>query len=189
MPRVVSALVLVAIAAAGCRSGRTAAPVKATAEDRRAVWVALIQQAYVHADTKVVVLDPELMSGIDNWGERPRRIPRDAWASFVAAQMPSGFLPRDLDPGVPLKWFGRAEWQSLPDKDIVEGRWTAFHERFPGNSGSIELSAVGFSRDGRTAVVHAGFGSAGLTASYDIFVLRRTRDGWRIVHTHNIAIA
>ena len=67
--------------------------------------------------------------------------------------------------------------------------WTAFHDKFPGNAGHILLSGVGFSRDGRQALVFGSVGSASLSASGDFFLLRRTANGWRVVDIENRVVA
>lgn len=183
---------VVMCALGGCRSGRaTTSRVAVPPGEEKAVWEALLRQAYIGKTTKLVVLRRRLEAdpSNDDWGGRPRGVPADAWSAFRTAFQRDGSLPQDLDPGLPVTWFRDEEFRDLPDGDSLDGRWSAFHERFPGNSGLISLGHVGFSRDGRTAVVYGFVGSASLSASGDIFVLRKTANGWRLVQTHNMVMA
>lgn len=193
MARVVCTLaVLFLLASTSCRSVRGAPPgASATDDDRRDAWTALIRHAYVGDATKLVVLDPQLgdLGSHDMFGGRPDSVPTDAWRAFRRALRRPGTLPRDLDPGLPLAWFTEAGWRTLPDTGIVEGRWSAFHARFPNSSGYIQLSPIGFSRDGQTAVLMGMRGYGSLSMSADIFVLKKTAEGWHVVETRNVAMA
>lgn len=174
----------------GCRTARgPATAVTIDDETRRAVWTALLVQAYAREDTKVLVLEPALSFGETNWGASPRSAPPDAWRAFLAAQRSGGHLPRDLDVGTPLVWLPNEDWRRFPEGDGIEGRWGEFHARFPGNAGLITLGPIGFSRDGNTAITHGFVGSGMLSASGDIFVLRKTAAGWKVVQVENFAMA
>lgn len=173
---------------------RTAPPARAIDPDpgtEKAVYEALIREAYVSGDTKMIVLDPRYVSGGDewNWGQRPAGVPADAWQALLVAFRREGGLPSDVDPGLPVAWLDDDQFGALPAGASIEGRWTAFHDRFPGSSGHVQLSRIGFSRDARTAVVYGFVGSGSLSASGDLFVLRKTSAGWRLVKTHNYVVA
>jgi hypothetical protein len=192
MTKSVLALIL-PLALAACATTRAVRePVPVTAGTERAVWEALIRQAYISDDTKVVLLSTELQSGGDewNWGPKPRGIPSDAWQAFVLAFGRGGTVAEDLDVGVPLDWNEPGQVEEVPtDETDADDGWSGFNERFPGNSGLVSISRVGFSRDGRTAVVYGTVWRASLSASQDLFVLRKTVRGWRLVLTHNCATA
>jgi hypothetical protein len=157
---------------------------------RGAVWTALLQQRYVYEDTKILVLEPSLLRDNSELIDRPRAAPADAWRAWRVADRRGGRLPEDFDPGLPVTWFTDKDWWLLPEgKDLSEGRWEPFHQRFPGNSGHISLGPIGFSRDGRTAVVAGFVGSGMLSASGDLHVLRLVDGAWKVVDSFNYIIA
>ena len=176
-----------------CRSRGTAGATAAvTGEDTRAVYEAVLREAYTHDGVKRLVVDPDLhWIGDDMVGlyERPRGVPHDAWRAWITRARRGGKLPRELTPGVEVHWFTNREVLDLPTDGSIEAWWPAFHERFPDSSGHIQLSRIGFSADGRSAVVYGWVGSGSLSASGDLFLLRRTEAGWRMVATHNFAMA
>ncbi len=186
-------------ACCGCRSMPAGGPAaEVTSTDARTVYETVLRSAYVHEPsgvfegTKRFVVDPNYHWRADEgWSheDRPRGVPQDAWQSWYAASRRGGRLPRDLEPGLPLSWFSNAEFHRLPESGGMEMRWPAFHKRFPGSSGHIQLSRIGWSRDGTTALVYGFVGSGSLSASGDLFVLRRTADGWRLMKSHNFAMA
>ena len=138
----------------------------------RVLTEAVLRSPYVRDGADVVVVNPTPDVWAEgSFGPRPREVPRDVWEDFMAAHRRAGpSLPRDLDPGVPLEW-----------SDQVKGA--------PRRAVSITLSPIGFSRDGRTAVVAATVMSAPLSGSNDYFILKRTANGWRLWKKHNISIA
>lgn len=182
-----SCAVLLALLVSGCVSGRALPPVEVGPGAERDVWAALLRQHYVEGGTRVVVLEPDVDVSACSW-DRPYFADARLWRAFVAANESPRAMPRDLDAGVPVAWFSNAEWHALP-QDEVEMGWTAFHERFPGNAGHISLSGVGFSEDGRLALVFGSVGRASLSASGDFFLLRRDARGWRIVDVLTVVMA
>lgn len=192
-------MLLVLGGTAACRSMHApGSPVAVTAADVRSVYETLLREAYImpayHVTprTQRFVLAPAAYVRTDEgWyaSDGPRAWPQDAWDVWYAESRHGGRLPQDLDPGLPLHWFPNRSLQALPTDGTIEQRWPAFHERFPHSSGHIELSRIGFSHDGRTAIVYGFVGSGSLSASGDLFLLRRTTTGWRLAATHNCAIA
>lgn len=178
------------LAAPACRTVPRTTARALGPEAERDVWSAVVQQVYARPGTAVAVLEPWIdRSAAQESIGRPPGVSSAHWTALRAANARARRLPADLDVGLPIEWFGHADWMDLPDDRSIESRWTAFHERFPDNTGHVSLSGVGFSRDGRTALVYGFVGSASLSASGDFFVLRRDGDGWTVVRTINMVMA
>ena len=97
-------------------------------------------------------------------------------------------ISAEIDAGLPVAWFGEPDWRVLPRKGTGANeenneRWAAFHERFPGSSGWLSFSAVGFSNDGRQAVLHARTASASLDSEGSLVLLEKVGRRWRLRHT------
>jgi hypothetical protein len=102
-----------------------------------------------------------------------------------------GEMPRDLDPGLPVVWFSEADWEALavPAGGFEMGnRWMAFRERFPG-SGWITFGEVGFSRDGREAVLSVWIGDDALAGAGYVARLEKTADGWTLRERERTVVA
>lgn len=82
---------------------------------------------------------------------------------------------------VPMQRFTRADramWNAQRDPNDY---WTAFFRRYPGSPGRIELSRVGFGRDGNSALVHVEFGCGGRCGSTLYVLLARQAGKWRVI--------
>ena len=80
---------------------------------------------------------------------------------------------------VPITLVNRQTLSSLP-RDAPDKYWSAFYQRFPGSSGSIELSAIGYSPNKDLAILLVDQGCGSLCGSGYVVALRRVADGWRI---------
>ena len=82
---------------------------------------------------------------------------------------------------VPMQRFtkaDRATWNAQRDPNDY---WTAFFHSYPGSPGRIELSRVGFGRDGNSALVHVEFGCGGRCGSTLYVLLARQAGKWRVI--------
>jgi hypothetical protein len=92
--------------------------------------------------------------------------------------------PRDLAADRPIDWLTPEELYSIPirpeEADVDEGSWRAFHRVYPGSSGHVSLSDVGFSPNFDEAVVRASTLRGGHDGAC-YWVLLRKRDGRWVV--------
>ncbi|MEZ6006882.1 MAG: hypothetical protein R3F05_03805 [Planctomycetota bacterium] len=156
-----------------------------------AVYKELLRQACAEPETQLVVLDPELLVCDDGWsdGDRPRGLDPQAWRAFRAASRTGGHVPFGVLPAVKVTWLRSGDMEAEPGAVAPDDDWVAFRRRYPGNSGLIRLSRVGFSPDGRSAVVYGTVARGALSAASHLFVLRWTGSRWRIVRAHEFGIA
>ena len=77
---------------------------------------------------------------------------------------------------------------TLPRRDPEE-YWSQFYQRYPGSSGHIELSAIGYGANGDIAILIVSRGCGSLCGSTDMVSLRRTGQGWRIAAVQNLWVS
>src|SRR2546423_9068710 len=75
---------------------------------------------------------------------------------------------------MPVLLLDRRALASLPRED-PEKYWTEFYKQFPGTSGLISLSAIGYSADGERGVLMVDVGCGGLCGNGYIVVAKRDR--------------
>ncbi|MBC7674345.1 MAG: hypothetical protein H7247_18145 [Polaromonas sp.] len=82
---------------------------------------------------------------------------------------------------VPMQRFTNADRASGSRQ--YNAFWSAFFHRYPGSPGRIEVSRVGFGRDGTSALVHVEYACGGLCGG-TIYVLLAKRSGkWHVIRT------
>ena len=174
-----------------CQSHSVARCTTSEVECSVAVYRELLLQAYVEPETQLVVLDSELLVFDDGWSDsdRPRGLDSQAWRAFRTASRTGGRVPSGVLPAVKVIWLPRGDVEAEPGAVARDDDWAAFHRRYPGSSGLIQLSRVGFSPDGRSAVVYGTVARGPLSAASHLFVLRRTGSRWCVVHVHELGIA
>jgi len=69
------------------------------------------------------------------------------------------------------------------------GRWGEFNSKFPGSSGTIELSRVGFNNDKTEAILYFGNQQDRLMGQGFYLLLARNGDSWRIIDRCSIWIS
>ena len=77
---------------------------------------------------------------------------------------------------------------SLPRQD-PDRYWNQFYQRYPGSSGQIALSAVGYGATGNIAILMVSNGCGTLCGSGDMVVLKRTGQVWRIAAIQNLWVS
>lgn len=162
-----------------------------TEADALDVYAVVLRDAYGLPDSEPVVLNPELSTSIGEFGDPPHRVPRDAWEAYASAHGKGATaLPRELAIARRVEWLTRDELAALEGGDEGHsGPWPAFRSRFGNRASWITFTPIGFSRDGRSALVQGTIARDVLSGSSDYFVLRRSGGRWRVVETLNIAIA
>ena len=91
-------------------------------------------------------------------------------------QVPVASLPTRV-PSVPLTEVDEA---ALPPRN-PGSYWQAFYQRFPGSPGIVTFSAVGFSADGRSALVMVDTGCGGLCGDTHYYLLQYLDGRWTVI--------
>jgi hypothetical protein len=150
------------------------------------VYSAVIKSAFMHNNPKMIVIDDHTSLGMDD--DHPPVQPE-----FVQAKAPDQAeeLLADLESkmtrpcpledqfnvGVPVELLSQAESDQIFAKG-TDKTWTAYYEQFPGAQGKMDLSRVGFSKDGIRAVVYAGNMQGGLAGGGYNFLLEKQNGNW-----------
>lgn len=182
-------------------SGSTAAPI----DDPRdyEVYSALIEQkAHINHGGEgprmatLVVISEETVGGMRmldggteaaKYEEQRKRylkenlkyLTQDLYNNFSTVNEKRYRLERKLDIKMEYRLYTDKDDEALSGKGFKEF-WPAFYSRYPGSSGIMSLSRVGYSPDGNAAMVYVGVSCGGLCgAGYDIILVKE--DGkWKI---------
>ena len=89
-------------------------------------------------------------------------------------------LVKQLD--VPIKYVlvGPKELELLFPKGEFDRAWSRFYEKYPGSSGMVSFSNVGFNRDLTQAVVSTGRGCGGLCGAGYFVLLTKDENVWTV---------
>ena len=181
-------------------SGSTAAPV----DDPRdyEVYSALIEQkAYINHGGEgprvatLVVIDEETAGGLMPGGtegskqleqekkylsEKLKLYSDDLFKNYLTANQKRYRLERKLNVKIEYRFYTDKDQEALHQGNDLRKFWTEFYLRFPGSSGIVTFSRVGYSPDGNTAMVYVGNSCGGLCGTgYDI-ILVKENGNWKI---------
>jgi len=191
-----TALVVLTACASGARGsapgGRADGAFDREAE-RRAVYEAVLRHAS-HRDVQRYVLEPGAQGGLGYGGGPGGNLPSKARRDTIAdlRRRPTRPMPRDLAVGVPVEFLSAAEWDALPvagDGFVIDERWKTFRARFPGSAGWMIFTNVGFSADGRQALVHLVQSHASLAGRGHFVLLEHSAAGWRVVEESTTVVS
>ncbi|HET7459690.1 MAG TPA: hypothetical protein VFJ82_00525 [Longimicrobium sp.] len=150
------------------------------------VWAVVLDSLYVVERTRqLVVYDrTDSLASIGTIPGIESATVHDFWSRSRETRG-VGPLPRTR---VPVVFVDRATIASLPtgiDPNSSEMPfWRAFYERYPGSSGLISLSRVGFNAARTQAVLNVDRGCGGLCGNGVIVLLTRDAAGrWRVAAT------
>ncbi|MCY7378167.1 MAG: hypothetical protein LH467_02370 [Gemmatimonadaceae bacterium] len=90
---------------------------------------------------------------------------------------------------VPMQRFTAADRAAARAQGSPTSYWSAFYQRFPGSPGLIEMSRVGFGRDGSSALVLVEYGCGGRCGGTIYVLLARQAGRWRVIRTAQPRIA
>jgi len=197
----IALLLLLSVTSTACSSACSTCDTVAVEFDReaetKAVYVAILSELYARDwQSRAVeqwVIDPEIPASVGGrdelvrqrvWESRPGTI-----ADYERAR-PAGRVPADLAPGLPVRWFTKADFAALPKSGgAVDLGWTAFHEKFPRSPGHITLSHVGFSADGTEALAHVGCWFDSLGGARRIVRVRKMMGAWQVEQDEQTAVS
>ncbi len=182
--------------------------------ERTAVLVAVLEQDCMPEGTRILVVDDTLAPDpIELADDLPPEFPGerlplpgghtvlapdlqglsrdtfDDWRSRAAVRP----APKDLRAALPISWFSDAAWTRLAEEAREAtprgDRWKAFHARYPGSSGWVRMSDVGFSQAGDQALVQTSTGWDWEAGSGRWLLLRHVGGRWVVVERQETWIA
>jgi len=185
-------MLMAAVAAVAC-----AAPLRAqekptpqpTVED--SVWAAVLASDFAPAGGLVVRARTSGAREGPSGGSPSEGRPQGIESGTVEDFRERNEHPREVGPlpgiRVPVTFASEATLDSLADRKKlvdVDAFWRAFYRRFPGTSGLVTFSRVGFNPARTQAVVSVSHGCGGLCGSGSVVLLARDPDGgWRVVRS------
>ncbi|HEX9936825.1 MAG TPA: hypothetical protein VGB15_06870 [Longimicrobium sp.] len=168
-----------------------------------AVWSAVIDTALVSPRVRRVVVQDTTVPGDRRRATGPferRSLTRQRDATPLPAELLEAFAhaneaPSRLDPArfrtkVRVQVLSQAGSQNLPARDDHDA-WSEMRDGgFKGSSGVVKLSRVGFTGDGRTALVFVSYYCGGLCAEETYYVLELGSDGgWRVTRLYTTSVS
>jgi hypothetical protein len=171
------------VAASACHAARGEQPAESV------VQAAVIDSLFVRDTTRQIIVGDSTVSGGTHFVD----------ADYASALRSLGPLPVGLQEDFEAKRGTLRRVDSLPAKVSMQrftgadrtllrqgdpkAFWSAFFRRFPGSPGLVEISRVGFGRDGMSALVHVEYG-CGWKCGGTIYVLLSHQSGrWRVTRT------
>lgn len=90
---------------------------------------------------------------------------------------------QELRTRVPVVAFSEADRAALRSAVSPTEGWLKFRARFPASSGRIAISRVGFSRDGRFALMLMDYGCGDRCGGTVYYLLARQENAWKTIRT------
>ncbi len=158
-------------------------------DDAYQVFSALLAhpQSSVPANTRIIEQEtvPHLQDPSDKFPEGPEAciFPdvalkfKEAIADYNRINQKRWLLQRNFPTDDPYELVTSDTLKVLFD----HGDWDAFYKRYPGSSGIISLSAVGFNHDKTRAVLYGGKSCGGLCGSWSFELLEKVDGKWKTV--------
>jgi hypothetical protein len=153
----------------------------------RQVQAVVIDSLFVRDSTRQVALGDSTVSGGSHFvnedytsalrmlGSLPDGLRAD-FESVRGQRRPVGLLPLRR----PVVLVTAAERAQLRAERDPRSYWAAFYRLFPGTPGHIDVSRVGFSRDGNTALVLLEYGCGGRCGGTLYVLVHRVGGRWFI---------
>jgi hypothetical protein len=107
------------------------------------------------------------------------KIRQDTWLDFMSRNETFEVLGNRFETPIKTALLSEQEATEIFEKG---DSWKSFYKKFPKAEGYVEFSRVGFSKDGRQAVVEVGRRMGFLAGRGDLYVLEKTGNKWTIVN-------
>jgi hypothetical protein len=154
-----------------------------------AVYSALLEKLFVKDDVKLLVIQKQTISSVDNYFIRSiveERIPsmkklfpsvsEDAFHDFRSKNQQSSNLNSEF--ALPVKYVVTDKFKPKNDEDVA---WIdSFFEKFTDARGMIRLSKVGFNKDRTEAFVFVEFVCFALCGGGNNVLLEKDSSRWKI---------
>lgn len=184
-----SVLVIAVLTAAGGGAAAHAQSHASAHDEEQRVQAAVLDSFFTRSDTKLLVLLDSTVRGSDHFVDE----------DYASALRTLGDLPEGLHEDFAEKRKYRVGLRDIParvpvvflsGRDLAEiGRgatnpdsyWRRFYSRFPASSGRLAVSRVGFSRDGRHALMLVDYGCGGLCGGTVYYLLEKRTNTWQTI--------
>ena len=129
-------------------------------------------------------VDEDYSSALRSLGPLPEGLQKDFEAKRSTVRRVDSLSTR-----VPMRRFTATDRAALRAHGDPTSYWTAFYRRFPASPGLVEISRVGFGRDGASALVLVEYGCGGLCGGTIYVLLAKQSSRWRVTRTAQPRIA
>lgn len=149
-----------------------------------AVYSALIKSQYSDHARLFVISDyttsrsAEANQYLIRFVSKRLRLPRLLINNYLARNLSPQSLEKRFELGVPYVLFSGQESEEIFRGQDLDEQWKAFHAKYPGSPGVINLSRAGFSRNGNLALVYMGKTCGPLCGEGTFYLLARRNGVW-----------
>jgi hypothetical protein len=133
----------------------------------------LTQELDMHKKDGRYAFEENMAVGLESPEELKGKIPADLAADFVARNSSASRLPVLLTRKFPIFILTKEEEdRHFPETGDLNKNWERFYKDYPNCGGMFTLSHVGFSKDGRLAMIYLGHSYASLGGEGIVYVLK-----------------
>jgi hypothetical protein len=180
----------------------SAAPVSIKADpekEKYAVYSAVIKDMYLGQESKLLVIEqdtycsqtPDSEKVDKKVGDMRRQMEEYAFGKLPALKAPTindfhaheqecRSLEEQFDIPIKYQLITSEDFDSLFHEGEIEGGWNRFYKKYPGSSGVISFSNVGFNSEMDQALVSASRGCGGLCGAGHFVLLTKERGVWKV---------
>jgi hypothetical protein len=148
-----------------------------------AVYSALIKSQYGDHARLFVIGDHTISRSAEadrhlRFVSKRLRLPKLLVSNYLARNVSPQPLEKRFEFGVPYVLFSGREGEEIFRGQELDEQWRAFYAKYPGSPGVINLSGVGFSRNGNLALVYMGKSCGPLCGEGTFYLLARRNGAW-----------
>jgi len=176
----------------------SAASLVDSTKDVNDIYRVLIHQLFVMDQTKLVVIEARTTGCPMYESEEHRRefsmpdsfdsivhkrlntVEQETLADYLGKNKESHILTGISDLGIAYVLVTDDDLKEAFSEHGIDRGWTRFYKKYPGSSGIVFFSTVGFNRDNTQAFVYAGKQCGGLCGAGDYVLLKKENGIWAI---------
>lgn len=154
--------------------------------ERYAAYSAVLTAMFVHDSTKLLVIEDKTADDFTAKDEKHWDYIKKGLEPLSQITI-DDFTAKNAQPTTIESKFTLTTKVTLVSKSEVDklfgqggGWWKAFYEKYPGSSGLITFSNVGFNGDGTQALLYVGYSCGGLCGSGHYVLLAKNNGAWKI---------
>ncbi len=171
-------------------------------EEEYAVYSALIEELYASRGGKLLVIDQDVSgcagTGNNVEGEKARQqdlnkltaklagLSAATIADFRKREMQCRYFESKFNLRTKYVLTGKPERNSIFFKQDVKKAWDNFFRKYPGASGYLNFSNIGFNEDRTQALVNTYRKCGGSCGAEQMVLLTKANGRWAVTSTHKI---